>query len=299
MIALQPRLASDGHRGKSQWIPRHPRRRDPIEQIKSAFRADDAARVRAILDDHPELKARINEPLGPFDSPAIVNARSRAMLDVLIDAGADLNAKSRWWAGGFGLLHQCSPELAAYAIERGAVVDVHAAARLGMMDRLRELITHDPTLVHARGGDGQTPLHFASTVEVAEFLLDHGAEIDALDVDHESTPAQYTVDHRQPVTRFLITRGCKTDILMAAALGDLDLVRTHLDADPDCIRMRVSEEYFPMVRPKSGGTIYQWTLGFHVSAHQVARKFGHEDVVQFLFEHSPEPCEADRGLLAG
>ncbi|HEX3448279.1 MAG TPA: ankyrin repeat domain-containing protein [Isosphaeraceae bacterium] len=272
---------------------------DLIDQIKKAFRADDAARVRALLDDRPELKARINEALGPFDSPAIVNARSRPMLDVLIDAGADLNAKSRWWAGGFGLLHQCSPELAAYAIERGAVVDVHAAARLGMIDRLRELIAQDPTLVHARGGDGQTPLHFASTVEVAEFLLDHGAEIDALDVDHESTPAQYTVDHRQQVTRFLITRGCKTDILMAAALGDLKLVRTHLDADPECIRMRVSEEYFPMVRPKSGGTIYQWTLGFHVSAHQVARKFGHEDVFQFLFDHSPEAIKLIVGCWLG
>jgi ankyrin repeat protein len=265
--------------------------RDPIEQIKMAFRADDAARVRALLDDHPELKARINDPLGPFDSPAIVNARSRPMLDVLIDAGADLNAKSSWWAGGFGLLHQCSPELAVYAIERGAIVDVHAAARLGLMDRLRELITHDPSLVRARGGDGQTPLHFASTVEVAEFLLDQGAEIDALDVDHESTPAQYMVDHRQHVTRFLITRGCKTDILMASALGDLDLVRAHLVADPDCIRMRVSDEYFPMVRPKSGGTIYQWTLGFHVSAHQVARRFGHEDVLQFLLDHSPDPVK--------
>ncbi len=265
-----------------------PKTPDPIEQIKTAFRADDATQVRAILNDHPELKARINEPSGPFDSPAIVNIRSRAMLDVLTDAGADLNAKSQWWAGGFGLLHQCSPELAAYAIERGAAVDVHAAARLGIMDRLRELIAHDPALVHARGGDGQTPLHFACKVEVAEFLLDHGAEIDALDVDHESTPAQYTVDHRQPVTRFLITRGCKTDILMAAALGDLELVRNHLDADPECVRTRVSEEYFPMVRPNCGGTIYQWTLGFHVSAHQVARRFGHEDVLRFLFEHSPE-----------
>src|SRR5437867_12012412 len=108
------------------------------------------------------------------------------MLDVLLAAGADINAKSRWWAGGFGLLHGASPELAAYAIERGAIVDVHAAARLGMLEKLQELIALDPGSVHARGGDGQTPLHFASTVETAAFLLDHGANIDALDVDHES-----------------------------------------------------------------------------------------------------------------
>jgi len=48
-------------------------------------------------------------------------------------------------------------------------------------------------LVHARGGDGQTPLHFASTVEIAEFLLAHGAAIDARDVDHEAHALR--VDH--------------------------------------------------------------------------------------------------------
>jgi len=32
----------------------------------------------------------------PFDSPAIVGARSREMVDVLLDAGADINARSRW-----------------------------------------------------------------------------------------------------------------------------------------------------------------------------------------------------------
>src|SRR5829696_3103476 len=106
-----------------------------IEEVKKAFRADDADQVRALLARHPGLKARINEPIGPFESPAIASARSREMLDVLLDAGADINARSRWWAGGFGLLDSASPELAAYAIERGAVVDAHAAARLGMMDR--------------------------------------------------------------------------------------------------------------------------------------------------------------------
>ena len=62
---------------------------------------------------------------------------------------------------------------------------------------------------------------------------------------------------------------------MAAVLGDRDLVRRHLDADPTCIRMRVSEEFFPMINPKAGGTIYQWTLGFYVSGLDVSRNFGH------------------------
>ncbi len=260
---------------------------DVVEAFKKAFTSDDAATVRRLLKQNPDLKARINDPVAAFDSPLVTRVKSRAMLDALLDAGANLDAKSTWWAGGFGLLHQASPELSAYAIERGAQVDVHAAARLGLMDKLREMVAANPELVHARGGDGQTPLHFASTVEVAEFLLDHGADIDARDVDHESTPAQYMLDDRQEIARFLIRRGCKTDLLMAAALGDLDLIRRHLDEDPACIRMRVSPEYFPMIQGKAGGTIYQWTLGFYLSAHQVARKFGHDDAFHLLRERSP------------
>jgi ankyrin repeat protein len=261
---------------------------DIIEKIKIAFHQDDAATVRELLERHPELKAKINEPIGGFDSPAILGVRSREMLDVLLAAGADINAKSRWWAGGFGLLHTAPPELAAYAIERGAIVDVHAAARLGMIEKLAELVSGNPELVHARGGDGQTPLHFASTIEIAKYLLDHGAVIDACDVDHESTPAQWMVRDRQDIVRYLVARGCKTDILMAAALGDFDLVRKHLETDPDSIRLRVSDEYFPMIGGSAGGTIYQWTLGWYVSAHQVAKDFGHEHIFQFLMEHSPE-----------
>jgi len=258
---------------------------DPMELVKKAFHANDAPLFRKLLERFPQFKTMINEPIGPFDSPAITNVCTREMLDVLLEAGADINAKSRWWAGGFGLLHGAEPDLAAYAIQRGATVDVHAAARLGLMEKLRELIADDPALVHARGGDGQTPLHFASTIEVAKFLLEHGADIDARDVDHESTPAQWMI--RQEIARFLVQRGCRTDILMAAALGDADLVRKHLDADPTCIHLRVSHEYFPMINPKSGGTIYQWTLGWYVSAHDVAKEFGHHDVFRLLMERSP------------
>src|SRR5438067_4576105 len=144
---------------------------EALRLCRQAISKDDAALLERLLQERPELKASINDPIGPFDSPAINHARSRQMLDVLLAAGADINARSRWWAGSFGLLDCAEPDLAAYAIERGAVVDAHAAARLGMMDRLRQLIAADASLVHARGGDGQTPLHFASTIEVAKYLL--------------------------------------------------------------------------------------------------------------------------------
>jgi ankyrin repeat protein len=261
--------------------------RPSLHQLMESIGADDAERVRLLLDRDPDLRARINEPIGSFDSPPLAGARSRAILDVLLAAGADINAKSQWWAGGFGYLHTADPELAAYAIERGAVVDVHAAARLGLLDRLRELIEGDPQSVHARGGDGQTPLHFARTVEIAAFLLDHGAEIDALDIDHESTPAQWMLGDRLDVARYLVQRGCTTDILLAAAAGDVDCVRKHLDTDPGCIRVRGSEEFFPMKNPRAGGKIYFWTLGPRASVYQAAAKGGDAEVLRLLLERSP------------
>ena len=261
--------------------------RDPLELFKDAFHADDAVLFAKLLERYPAIKARLNEPIGPFDSPVIIHAKSRAMLDVLLAAGADINGKSRWWAGGFGLLHGAPPELAAYAIERGGFVDVHAAARLGLKERLRELLAADPSLVHARGGDGQTPLHFAANVEIVEALLAHGADPDVRDVDHESTPAQWMLGERMEIAQFLVRRGCWTDLLLAAAVGDLELVRRHLDADPARIHLRVDDAHFPKANPRSGGTIYQWTLGWHSSAHEVARKFGRTDVLALLLERSP------------
>jgi ankyrin repeat protein len=274
----------------------------PAEALKAAVCDSDADRVRELLSRHPELRAKIDDPLpnygfGQHALFAAVQRSDRATIDVLLRAGADIQRRTDWWAGGFCVLDDCDPSLSDFLMERGAVLDAHSAARLGRVADLEELTAHDPDVVRARGGDGQTPLHFASTAEVARFLLDHGADIDARDIDHESTPAQYMlrVDQkrhyprdRQDVARYLLSRGCKTDLLMASALGDLGLVRRHLDQDPACIRTSVSEEWFPKENPRAGGTIYIWTLGSHRTAHAVARDFGHEEVFQLLLERTPE-----------
>ncbi len=273
---------------------------NPFDEFKQAFNANDSHRVSQLLDRHSELRARINDPCFAFDAPAILCTREpgkREMIDVLLRYGADINARSRWWAGGFGILDWVDNELGDYLISRGAKVDVHAAAHLAKLDRLRELITSDPSLVHARGGDGKTPLHCAGTIEVAKFLLDHGANIDALDVDHESTPAQYMLDHRLDIARFLIERGCRTDLLMAAAVGNLELAKKHLDSDPACINISVSSKHFPMRNPRAGGSIYIWTLGSTKTPHQIAHQRGHKEVVDLLMERSPAEIKSTQACL--
>jgi ankyrin repeat protein len=274
----------------------------PAEAFQQAVCDSDSGRVAELLDRFPELRAKIDHPLptygfGQHAMFAAVQRSDRSTIEILLRAGANIQKRTEWWAGGFGVLDDCDPGMVAFLLERGAVLDAHSAARLGLLPELKEMVAADPDLVHAKGGDGQTPLHFASTVEVAEFLLESHAEIDARDVDHESTPAQYMLrvgqkrhypKDRQNVARYLVSRGCKTDLLMAAALGDLELVRAHLDENPESIRMRVSREWFPNRDPRAGGTIYIWTLGGNRTAHTVARDFGHEDVFRLLMERTPD-----------
>ena len=66
----------------------------------------------------------------------------------------------------------------------------------------------------------KTALHCARTVEIAGHLLDHGADIDARDVDHESTAAQVLVRDAPEVVRLLVDRGAWFDIFIAVGLRD-------------------------------------------------------------------------------
>lgn len=263
---------------------------DPAHEIVAAVKAGDVPRAATCLDHHPELTTRLNDALPglPFDGTlllAAVSRQNRPMIDLLLERGADINQRSHWWAGGFGVLDS-DHELTDFLVERGATMDIHAAARRGRADVIKAWFERDPTLARARGGDGQTPLHVAATVEIARLLLDAGADIEARDVDHESTAAQYAIRERQDVVRFLVGHGCTTDVLMAAALGDSDLVRRHLDANPASIATTVSPRWFPMNNPRAGGTIYIWTLGGNKSVHAIAREFGHEDTFRFLMDRS-------------
>jgi ankyrin repeat protein len=269
--------------------------KSPVEQFHAAVCDGDVERVRALLASQPEVRAVVNEPIADFGSrPVQIAKKNLPLLDALLAHGADLNLKSAWWAGGFGLLEtDCSPAEAAALIDRGAIVDIFAAAHLGMFDRVRALVDDDPSLVHARGGDGKTALHCAATVEIARYLLDHGAEIDTRDVDHESTAAQYLVRDARDVTRFLIGRGASVDIFMAVGLRDPALVDRCLRDDPEALDHRTWHGKYsvahngsrPATREEVGdrrGDVYRWMFGHNLSAIDAATQLGYDDIAALL-----------------
>lgn len=255
-----------------------------IEQFKQAVNRNDTEAASRILHSHPSLATRINEPWFAFDTPAIVaaaNRGNREMVDVLLRYGADINAKSSWWAGGFGVLHHDHHDLSFYLIERGAHVDAHAAAALGMLDVLQSLVEEDPDVVNQRGPDGQVPLHYAGSPEFIDYLLDHGADIEKRDIDHNSTPAQYAVNNVEKCRR-LIERGAQADIFMACSLGDIALVRKILKENPSALQAQVGEGEFTAV----GGHIYAYNIGDAAKPLFLAERLGHETITNLMLSYS-------------
>src|SRR5271155_4842177 len=129
----------------------------PAEALKAAVCDSDAERVREILARHPELRATIDDPLADYAFGiqalfAAVQRSDRATIDVLLHAGANVQKRTEWWAGGFGVLDDCDRSMVEFLTEHGAALDAHSASRLGMMSKLQELVVADPAAVHARGG---------------------------------------------------------------------------------------------------------------------------------------------------
>jgi ankyrin repeat protein len=267
-----------------------------VAAFRDAVRAGDVPRVEQWLAlDH--VRARVNDPLFDFGGRAThAAAKNRALLAVLLAAGADLNLRSDWQNGPYTVLDHADDATARFLLAQGATLTPNAAARLGWLDDLHRLVDADPALVHARGGDGQQPLHEAKTVAIADYLLDRGAGIDVRCIDHHSTPAQYALADRPDVCRRLLERGATPDIFMAARLGDVALATRLLDADPTAAGAIVHEPGYAPVPPFH---IYCWALGFGLSPHAVARKYGHQAVVDVLEARSSPRNLLRTAILAG
>ena len=235
------------------------------------------------------MRDQISNGLFDYGRPPLLAARSPEMVDLLLEAGADIDKMVEFWSPGFWL-QEVALEVSSHLLAKGAVPTVHAAAALGQFKTVRDLLDDDPGLLEAPGGDGATPLHFARTVEVAELLIDRGANLDARDTDHRSTPAQWRIQASPEVTRLLLNRGATPDVFVAAGLGDLELARQVLATDPDCVTYRIGNNKGPYPGigfAGTGGTILQWQLGFNLAPQEVAMQRGHRAVYDLLMETTP------------
>ncbi len=264
-------------------------RAEEVDLVHEALEACDWTTLRRLFDQQPSLRARLDDPVFPFDTPALVRFASHQDLeaiDVLLELGADPNRRTGWWAGGFHPLHWARGQVADRLMAAGSVPDACGAAQMDRIDLLAEILESDPSRVHERGGDGQTPLHFARSHAVVDLLLGHGADIDARDVDHRSAPAHWMLERKRGAGRYalaeyLVERGAAVDPFLAAALGLTDRLRMMLERDPSLLGLRTGAGEYGE-QPPSSFHIYTWTIGQHLSPLQVAAQFEQEGVVELL-----------------
>ncbi|MDE2868876.1 MAG: hypothetical protein OXN91_09575 [Chloroflexota bacterium] len=263
--------------------------------------------MRSLLQSDSWLRAHIDEPWGYFDAPALVEASSHGdaeMMRVLVEAGADVNARSGWEPGGSGVLDGEHVELWVKEWRadgtpvmtelfndfrlRGLTVDAHAAANLGDLATLRRLIDERPDCVNERGRDGASPLHMARTPAIVDLLVDNDADVDMRDIDHGATPAQWAIDEPAVCER-MIERGAMPDIYIACALGDIAIADQVLADHPDALRSRSNHGPHMHGRPP-GGHMYIYRMGVGMRPLPFASTRGHGEFVEELLERA-SPAE--------
>jgi len=261
-----------------------------MKELFDAIRAGDEATVRRLLAASPELvRATRSENFGTTLLNTAVQADDVGMVDVLLDCGADIDQPSDWDAGPWTPLQlalNCAKfAMADHLVERGATIDAHAAAGLGRLDLLRAM---PDEAMQSLGGDGCRPLHFAKNAEVVELLLERGAEIDARDIDHGSTAAQYLCVLHPEATRALFARGAAADVFSAAAANDHATIDKLLADDPEALRQRITVETLP-TGDADVLNILHFTVGTDATPLHAATTGNAPRMVRRLIESGQDP----------
>lgn len=254
----------------------------------------DIERLRAIVANDSEiLNCYDYRNFGATPLTMACFSNRPTLVEALIELGTDPNRKSDWHMGPWSPLHcavfRRDKPMAEFLLSHGATMDVHTAAGLGKYDETARLLDTDPSRVLERGGDGCHPLHFADTTEVAQLLLDRGAEIDGKCIDHHSTPAQYLCSIRPEVARFLFSKGATLDIFSTTFCGDDPSVEKLLNADPNLINARINQTFFPPGGEHDVHSILTFSVGLDSTPLHAAAKANRCEAVAILVRRGLSP----------
>ncbi|MEZ6095715.1 MAG: ankyrin repeat domain-containing protein [Pirellulaceae bacterium] len=256
--------------------------------------AGNDAQIRTFIADHPGILDSYNyRSFGATPLTMACFSNRRDLVEQLIEEGVDPNRRSDWNMGPWSPLHcavyRNDKSLVEFLLASGAELDVHTAAGMGDCSAVARLLDAEPERVVEKGGDGCHPLHFADTSEVAQLLLDRGAEIDGRCIDHYSTPVQYLCSIRPVVARYLLSKGATPDIFSSIICAECSFVEKLLNNDASLIDARINQTFFPPGNGHDVHNILTFTVGMEATTLHAAAKGNRADMVPLLVGHGLSP----------
>jgi uncharacterized protein len=135
-----------------------------------------------------------------------------AVLDALLDAGADIEATGAVLGGGTALADACgfgNWAAARRLVERGAQTRLSDAAALGLLDRVEAVFAETPLPDTDVITDSFWSACHGGQLRTAEYLLERGADINWIGWD-DKTPLDLVDEDSQPeLAGWLRSRGAK------------------------------------------------------------------------------------------
>jgi uncharacterized protein len=309
---------------------------DVVWEVLTAANSGDVPSMRRLLDRDPSLSRK-----GYFYTPPIhfaVREGHLEIVEMLLAAGADVEWNGHYGASLIDMANERGHDDVAALLEkaraeRGRTAPsqtredhpIHAAAQAGDLQRVRELLDADPTLLNRGDRAGGTPLHRAvagSASDVVKLLLDRSADIHAIHGAGLGSPGGFS-DHdvqaidiaiwggfgrrpRPPLwkilarcARYWLWRRFKKpcarphDLPIARLLlsrgATHDLTVSAALGDFDRVKSILAADPARIREARPNGR----------RALTVAVEFGHDEIARFLLEHGANPTwaeiSADRG----
>lgn len=267
---------------------------DEERQFFDAIANSDADTVRSMVNGNRALLLAFDSnSFGATPASRAAFAGNLEMTRTLIELNADLDRRSDWDMGAWSPLHAAVAgghlDVAKALIDARATLDAHGAAGLSMVTELRELLQRNPSVASELGGDGCQPLHFAGSTEVAQLLIDAGAQLDAKCIDHQSTPVQYLASTNPRVAHFLFEKGATPDIFSAVMSGAEKIVRQMIKENPGVLDERISPERFPPSGEDDVHNILTFTVGGGCGPIHAAARSNQAMMVPILVEAGQSP----------
>lgn len=143
------------------------------------------------------------------DDPSLVNAKDENGLSAVLTAA-----------------YYQEPATAKLLAERGAVLNVFEACAVGELPQVQALIAQQPALINASAPDGFQPLGLAAFfghMEVVEYLLKHGAEVNSASKnDMRVMPLHSAVATlHKDIIRLLLEHGADVNVAQAGDITPL------------------------------------------------------------------------------